>query len=209
MREDRDKWVYPGSHPSEGTQIVVSYNEDWLPIVSGVLFHLANKDLWSDAPDDILQQVMDLQYQLESPVSIVYPKRVTLFHEQATVLAGNPITLFVNSSQYLNAVYRQEPAANLNRFTYSFLLAAGTYKLFCHCATSNTYGKLQMSIDNAALGIEDFYSASTVFNVIKFFQFTVDFDGLHILDCVVNGKNASSSDYRISITDWYIKPDND
>jgi len=200
---------YPGYPTSDTELITVQYPAAWVPFVTGIISEADYPDLWDSPPDDLTDQLSNLQYLLAEPVTMSYPKRVTLLPIESTVISGNPLTLVVNTSGLYGGFIRQNPAANLDRFTQSFFLAAGTYKLHCYAATSATSAKLQISIDDSELVTEDFYTSTTILNTHFFWQFTVDYDGVHILDCVANGKNASSSGYAINIHCFFIAPTSD
>jgi len=200
---------YPGYPTSDTELITVQYPAAWVPFVTGIISEADYPDLWDSPPDDLTDQLSNLQYLLAEPVTMDYPTRAFMPHFMSIVDRGNAIVLVLNSLDYLNGVYRQNPGANNDRFTHSFFLAAGTYRLHCLATTTTNAGKLQVSIDDAEIVIEDFYSASTTRNVDFDWQIVLATAGLHRLDGVCNGKTASSSGYNLNINYLYIKPTSD
>jgi len=207
-REPRDKWQYPGTKPSEGTQIIVSYNEDWLPIVSGVLFHLAHKSIWEDAPDDILEEVADLQYRLETPVQVpAFPTHQLILPPQMQIVAGVDLEIIINTGNIFNGLWHRSTPNINDAMLIKFPLAAGDYILeYCYAKSS---GSGIMNIGCAALGYSeniDHYNATTQLNRIFTDTFTNDENQVLELGMEVFNKNASSSGYVQNWSYLAIRP---
>ncbi len=131
-----------------------------------------------------------------------WPRRAICWHLESLVLTGNAIITNVSGSQIFNHVPLQNPAANGDVFTNAFLLRPGTYTMECWGATNADHGIIDWSIDDSAVVTgQDWYSAGLTFNVKV--TATVQIKGAspwHVLKGTVNGKNASSTDYIITIT---------
>jgi hypothetical protein len=196
-REDRDKWQYPGSKPSEGTQITVSYNGDWLSIVSGVLFHLSEKSLWESAPDDILEEISELQYLLETPVTIPSFQNTMLWlPPQAKIVAGTGLDFIVNTGSAFNGLWHRSTPAINDEMNFKVALKAGSYTLEYGYAKSSGSGQTTYSTSpNVLSGTIEQYNATTQLNQVQALNFTMAADGDLTITLKVAGKNASSSGY--------------
>lgn len=140
-----------------------------------------------------------------------WPRRATLWHDESTIVAGNVFTITANSSAIYDVIVFQSPAANADSFTSGFLLRPGTYTFSVLGYTDTTRGIIDWYIDDVlALAGQDWYAGAGAVNVVK--TGTVQVKGAspyHKLTGVVNGKNASSSDYFIVLTKMWFKPSAD
>jgi hypothetical protein len=147
---------------------------------------------------------------IEQAVEILLPTRATLWHENSAVLVGNALLVGSDSNQMHTTAPFQNPAANGDTFTQSAFLRAGSYTLYVRGVTANNIGKIDWYIDNVlVLAGQDWYSAGLTYNVLKSTPLTIVGDGYHVLKGVVNGKNASSSNFFMSLTKMVIKQAND
>lgn len=138
---------------------------------------------------------------------LAYPKRATMWHKDSLVITGNAISELANASQFTGFLYHQSPAANGDKWTNGFFLAAGGYTLHFLGSRSSGAGKLDIKLDGVLLGNVDHYNATTVLNQELYGNFeTIVGDGWHTLECIVNGKNASSSGYVINVTCITVVP---
>lgn len=81
--------------------------------------------------------------------------------------------------------------------------ASGTFTLFALYTTDNYVAKFQMSIDGANVGaLTDGYTAGAVHNNIYSATGLTLTEGVHTIRISVNGKNASSSGYRVPVA-WF------
>lgn len=149
-------------------------------------------------------------YTPDSPVINEMPKRATMWHDEATVLTGNLMAASIDTTAIYNGTYLQTPSANGDSFSHSFFLQAGTYQLSVLGKTGTALAKIDWYVDNviqASLTGQDWYSASSVPNVVKNGSVTVIGDGYHVLKGVVNGRNvANVSAFNIALTKYWIKP---
>jgi hypothetical protein len=141
-----------------------------------------------------------------------YPTRAVMWHNHATITVGaGTLTPAANTNQYFNMYTQIIAAANGNAFTQSFLLKAGTYTLSVLGFPNTDSGKLDWYIDDVLVAsAQDWYDAGgTTYNVIKTASVTVVGSGRHVLKGVVNGKHASSTDYRVRLTSYWLAPSAD
>jgi hypothetical protein len=195
--ELRDRWDYPESTPSEGNQIIVSYNGDWLPIISGALQKLMSKAIWADAPDDILEEVNDLIYQLGKPVLIPsFPQQVIIFPPQMFVVAGTGLDFIVNTGALFNGLWHRSTPAINDEFSITFPMQTGIYALEYSYAKSSGSGQVRIACnDPDFFATVDHYNATTQLNQIYTHSQQFFVDGDVTLNLKVTGKNGSSSGY--------------
>lgn len=158
-----------------------------------------------------LVALSDLKGDPGDPASVpALPKRWTGWHGESVVTVGNPLSFSQNTNQFGNGAWAQSPAANGNTFTQSFWIRAGTYTFAVLGITNVNKGKIDWYIDNTlVVSGQDWYSASSVANVIKTASVTIATDGYHTLKGVVNGRNASASDWQILISEMWLRPSAD
>ena len=138
------------------------------------------------------------------------PTRATLWHDEATVTAGNALTRTIAASQAYGWFAYQNAAADADSFTYTLVLAAGTYTMYVLGKTNSSYGKLDWDLDGTTITTgQDWYAAET-FNVTKTVaSIVVTTGGRLVLTGTVNGKNAGSTNYNIGLTKIWFKQASD
>lgn len=134
------------------------------------------------------------------------PTRAELWHDEATVTAGNALAVTIDAAQIGNYFARQSASANGDTFTQSVFLRAGTYTFSVEGQTNSANGLIDWSLDgtNFATG-QDWYSASVTKNVVKTASVTIANDGYHTLQGKLNGKNASSTGFNMDLTKYWFK----
>lgn len=140
-----------------------------------------------------------------------FPQRETMWHDEATVVAGNAISLSADTNQSFASLPRQSASANADAFTHSCWLRAGTYNFKILGFTGPASPLVDWSLDgvNFTTG-QDWYSAGATYNVVKTVGSVVVIgDGYHVLKGTVNGKNASSSSYNLLLTKYWFSPSTD
>lgn len=137
----------------------------------------------------------------------VLSKAATMWHDQSVKTVGNAFTYSMDASQKYGFVVYQNAAANGDTWTNGFSVAAGTYTFNILNSTDSNRGKMDFFVDNVQIGtIQDFYSAALTQNVVKTIASISVTDGYHTFKGVVNGKNASSSDYIVALTKIWLTP---
>lgn len=167
---------------------------------------------------EMIRQVEELRRRLAKLETLeyptipaqVFPTHATLWHDESIAVVGNAILLDFNTSQKYSSLSYQSAAANNDEFTQTFFIGAGTYTFKCLGRTALSHGKIDWSIDSGATIIttgQDWYSASTTYNVVKSVaNVVITTSGLHTLKGKINGKNASSSDYLMMLTKmWFYQ----
>lgn len=105
----------------------------------------------------------------------------------------------VNSNFIFNFI-RGPSSANANdgdEYTFSFVLAAGTYTLTVNGQTSADCGIVDYYLDGAVLSTgEDWYSLAPATDVSKTQSVVIATGGRHTLKVKVNGQNGGATDYR-------------
>lgn len=133
-----------------------------------------------------------------------FPTRLKWFNREAiTSVAG--WTLTTNTNQiFLHYCYASS-AANGDIFTWSGQLRAGYYTLSILGVGTVNSAIADIYWDNNLIGTQDWYS-STTYNVIKTIDFLNSYSGNHILKAIVNGRNGSSTNWRLVWTYLWIIP---
>ena len=128
------------------------------------------------------------------------PIRATMFHDEATALAGNAIAITVSTTQPYNYYAAQSTAAQNDAFTQSFYLAAGTYTFSVLGVTAVNCAQVDWYLDGTRfVTAQDWYSGSSVFNVIKTTSsVTVATTGRHQLKGIAATRNGSNT------TGWFL-----
>lgn len=85
---------------------------------------------------------------------------------------------------------------------WSVCLAAGTYTITVIGVATGSYGSTDYTLDGAAVGTKDWYSADFAFNVVAQFTGIAATAGVHTFRGTVNGKNPGSTDYA-TLTQWF------
>jgi len=148
---------------------------------------------------------------LEQLRADLLPTRVTMWHDESTVTAGNAIANVVDTGSRYCTYSNQNTAADGDTFTQSFLLAAGTYSLCVLGSTFTSRGKIDWYIDDVkVVSLQDWYAASLGINTIKTVgSIAVVGNGRHVLKGVINGKHASSSSYFMLLQKMWFYPATD
>ena len=173
---------------------------------------------WVDPPiratgDDITaaiwnQDVKDnSQYLKDELDGLDYPETALMFHRHSEVTNGNALTETVNTAHPFGHYAEQSAAADADAFRQSFMLKAGTYDIHIRGRQRTDAGKLDWTLDGNSIATgQDWYGANTDNFVKTISSVTVTGNGRHLLAGTVNGKNGSSSDYRIMLTEIWFEP---
>lgn len=106
---------------------------------------------------------------------------------------------FLYNGNFFNLV-----ASDGDNFTCDFYSAAGTYKLRFNAPKNNNYGKIDIDIDGVEKGSFDLYAASLdAVNIAEIMGIVLK-AGKHQLKVRVDGKNASSSGYQVSLSGFSL-----
>jgi hypothetical protein len=136
----------------------------------------------------------------------IYPKKAALFHDDMIVLTGAArLISYDSNSAYGQRTDQGGGGANGDSWTNGFVAEAGTYSIRFVFLMLTSNGKLDIYIDNVlkVSGV-DFYGGTNQNQVVTTGTFTIATSGYHVLKGVVNGKNASSSGYRIPLTKYTL-----
>lgn len=171
---------------------------------------------WSATPDHVDEALDTLASDVAGLVAAgtTYPKRATMWHDEALVTNGNVIAsdMGIAANQLYQAAAYQNTPANADAFTHSFMLRAGTYTFSVLGVVATNRGKIDWYIDDMGTPVitgQDWYDGTPAYNVIKTVSVTVTGDGYHKLKGVINGKNGSSSDYYMVLTRYSLIPSAD
>ena len=135
-------------------------------------------------------------------------KRALMWHGDAIVTAGNALTRAYYANQMYAARAYQDGPADGDTFTHGFMLRAGTYTFAVFGITSTSRGIIDWYVDDVLIESgQDWYSAAEGVNTTKTTaSVAITYDGWHVLKGVINGKNASSSNYYMILTRYRFYP---
>lgn len=105
-----------------------------------------------------------------------------------------------SSAYYSYATVSNPTAGNGDKITFKVFLAEGTYKIYALHAKSAGAGILQFALDATDIYQIDEYNATTQNNVTSSSSaFAVTRAGIYTFSARVNGKNASSAGYGVTL----------
>ena len=133
-------------------------------------------------------------------------KSPVCWHDQSLVIAGNSLYTAIEAGQPYCHFLNQNPGANFDQWKNSFTCQAGTYTFYALGIQDTDCGKLDIAIDDNTLGTLDWYTGSYTPNVVLSIGSIVLSEGYHVLKGTVNGKNGSSSAYRVGLTKMWLTP---
>lgn len=124
---------------------------------------------------------------------------LSCFYEEFTVKVGATLTSTFLSTQSFGRITQQTAAIN-NETYFNFYLSPGAYNFRFLGQSNATSGISSVYIDGVLVTTLDWYSASTVQNVLKTFSYTSTSAAQKTLSIVVASKNASSTGYGLVLT---------
>ena len=126
-------------------------------------------------------------------------------------MIGASLTMTHDTAQNLAVLWTTAASTDGAEWTHSVWLADGSYTLSIMGQTHNGRGKLDGYLDGSLLSgqTQDWYSSAAVYNAVKTFTFTISDPGYRVIKLKVNGKNASSGGYNMSLTRMAIYPSSD
>lgn len=206
---------------SEGEGIICALNRESVQIIFFALSLLSSKRVWLEDEYDTLTdaeaiQIRDMRETVEREIITVfdyealmnYSREVTIWQDQTIVQSGGALTVQHDASQNYGFLAYISTPIDGNEFMHKdILLDAGEYVFTALGATNALQGKIDWFLDGDQIGsIQDWYTASVVYNALKAETVHVDTAGYHTLTGVINGKNASSGGYYMTLTKiWFRK----
>lgn len=197
----------PANPPDAGTAYYCEFGQDWLPIVLTGIEALRNEALWLSPPTDLIPQIDELMARIATAVIVapqIFPIQFKMFFDEFIGGGSTSLITNLNTSQIYNFFCEAAAAANGDTYVYEFSCKAGNYTLKTLGITQNSCGKLDYYVDGSLVASgQDWYTATTTFNVVKSLSITIPTDGNHELVIIVNGKNASSVGFRARLTKFW------
>jgi hypothetical protein len=110
------------------------------------------------------------------------------------------------SQPYAHYIAKTAVAANDGHWCETgMFLAAGNYQFQLQGVFTTDSGIVDIYLDGINIGSIDMYASSTTYNSIRtIYPVAVIGNGYHHIRLVVNGKNASSTDFRMCLTCLYV-----
>ncbi|MEH2170799.1 MAG: hypothetical protein V7K41_29940 [Nostoc sp.] len=142
-----------------------------------------------------IQSLQDKITALENAL----PQGFQHFHDTSKVLVGSGLSFVQVAASFYATMWQQSPAALNDSFSFTALLAPGTYTLVMLVTRANNKGKLKLSINGVqAFDDLDGYNSTTIYERITR-TITITTSGLQQFVFTVWGKNASSTGYAFLI----------
>lgn len=155
--------------------------------------------------DTDLKAIVEYDGSAVRQIASRLPKRATMWHDEATVIAGNALIIGIGTSQIYNSYVYQSPSALNDEFEHECYIAAGTYTLSVLGVTSSDSGIITWYVDGGSVGTTDMYSGGAS-NVIKTVaSVVIATSGYHAIRGKLASKNASASDYRAYLNKYWFK----
>lgn len=133
-------------------------------------------------------------------------RKVRIFADEMSGPAGAAVEVDTAQLYNMRLQITAANAADGDEYTASFYIDAGTYDIITLGVATSANGKVDTYIDDVLVDTgQDWYSGSTTQNVKKTVSSIAMTGGEHTIKVKVNGKHASSTDYRYLPTMWLIK----
>jgi len=209
-------WDYPpspvvGVSPSASPQYGVSFHEDWLPHVMGLLEKLHDEDYFTGSSEELetnYRYVVELLSRIEPYVSPTYASAafipVPLFRPQGSLIrwAYNQ-----QSSQWQSGCFYQTVGAQNDFWSMNVPLAAGDYTYRLWGIKSVNLGKTKLRFNGVwqEASLFDWYAAAATYNV-RSPELSVTFaqGGLQEISLLVPEKNAASSGFYVLLNGLWL-----
>ena len=135
---------------------------------------------------------------------VALPKRATMWHDEATVIAGGALASAFPGGNQRYKTYSYQPGALNDEFTNGCFLRAGIYTFTLLCITIAAGGIITWYVDGVAIGTTDVRSAVTTYNVTKTIAaIAVTTDGWHKITGKVLG--TSGAGHSAWLTKYWFK----
>lgn len=202
-------WDYPpspvvGVSPSASPQYGVTFHEDWLPHVMGLLEKLHDDDYFTGTDGELetnYRHVVELLARVQMVYQTAYPNFVTIpiYHFESQGV-GSVWQYVQNASQWLAGLFY--PTIHVQDMWWKLFipLAAGTYSYRLWGQKSNNLGKSKIRFNGVwqEASLFDWYSAAAVYNVrTPVLTIEIVESGLQEIAMIVPAKNPASSDYYL------------
>jgi hypothetical protein len=115
------------------------------------------------------------------------PRRATMWMDESTVLVGAALLRIGPGTSEIYGHMQQNPGANGDTFTNSFVIAAGVYTFYVLGNTNTDQGAVDWYIDNVRVVTAQNWNAALAGNVLKTATVTIPYSGYHVLKGVATG----------------------
>lgn len=206
----RDGTPLPGALSGDVIERVIRLDSALIYLVNGALSYLCDREgfeqtgtLTTDAAKAALSDMLWV-YLTEEVVPTIYPVDFSisgLLLEQVAGTADHAGGAQPGSA-YGNTRVSANPA-NFDEYAFRCLLAAGTYIFWLNYYRNTDCGKLDVTVNGDALITQlDMHGSLLLVNAA--YSLVCPQNGLYTVNLRVNGKNASSSNYRFRVGGIHI-----
>lgn len=206
--------------------VFIPDDPQWLALVSGALSELIKPGNFEQLPgglpvDTVVQQFEALLSSYYDSACEVPPPNLAnstiLFHEDATVINGAPLTAIPVPNgftgyealvQPFSRMAYMDPPSGADEWLLTVDLPAGSYRIWVLGITESAAGITQWFVDGNPAAVHDWYSVIPVANVQQLIgAFTFATAGTHEILGLINSQNAASGGQYHSLTAYIILPD--
>lgn len=128
----------------------------------------------------------------------------TFWHDEATIITGNPFQMNANTVVFYNMQIYQNPPLINDSFSQTFNLVPGAYTLYSLGFSGTNRGIASWYVDAVLQGTDDWYQAAGV-NATHTTAINVIGNGVHTLRCIAASKNGASTGFMIHLVKYWIK----
>jgi len=119
--------------------------------------------------------------------------------EQMEVVSGAATVWLDVAGQAYSGIYRQTPAAQFDALNAYVALKAGDYEVRVLGTRNTNRGIQSVVVDSFIVATFDWYGAAVALNVLQSDTFTVDFDGVYLVESLMASRHASSTGYALQM----------
>ena len=143
---------------------------------------------------------------LDAAGKSILQEQITMWQDQSVVKVGNALIRMLDVAQLYSISAYQNPGADNDSFENYFTCKGGTYTLSMLGITGVNSGIIDIDIDGTDIVTgQDWYSGSTVTNVLKTTASITIAAGKHTLKMTVKNNHVSSSGFYMQLTKFWLE----
>lgn len=205
------RWLTPDTPSGSPVRRVLVIPDTYVPSVNGALEELTNDWNWDDfgteTTDDAVGRMSDMvaAYYVSD-----FPEGAFMRHFTLPLASriGTDAMIWTQDNAAYNAGYWQWSSVAINRkFSFDIPLLNGAHvEVFIMASKGAGSGIISLKDNGALVATYDLYNASIQRNqLIAGASFDETSDGVRTFEFIVESKNASSSNYQVSISEISVR----
>lgn len=139
-------------------------------------------------------------------VALIAPRTVTktIFPREISIVAGNAMTVTMNTAQLTGGYFFQNAAAQFDTLRINVNLSGGAYEWGFVYVNGPGTGIITPTANGNGLATFDCYAAALTYNQIITRTFTAN-NGINTLQTEVLSRNGSSSGFAFAFSYWWLR----